>query len=532
MKTDQRVLRASSLVIGGGIAGLTSAIKLASKGSVILISKGPLVEANTYYAQGGIASVLSREDSFEDHIRDTIVAGAGLCNPDIVKLVVEDGPRSIQELISWGVSFDLNQNRDHDDYHLTREGGHSHRRVIHAKDFTGRALMETLIGTVQKNTNITVMENQFAIDLITSDKYCPDFSGNHCYGAYVLDRTSEEIYRIIAGRTILATGGHGRIYLYTTNPDLATGDGVAMAWRAGCKAANLEFMQFHPTCLYHPKAKDFLISEAVRGEGGVLRDRFGRSFMESYHAMGSLAPRDVVARAIDRELKRSGDLCMYLDVTHLGESKIKSHFPSIYERCLSLGIDISKEMIPVVPAAHYNCGGVIVDRNARTSIKGLYAVGEVACTGLHGANRLASNSLLEALVFADRMASASEQDGLVNTASEIPDWDYGTVVPSDEQVVLSQTWDEIRRVMWNYVGIVRTNKRLERALTRISAIRKELHEYYWSYKINDKLLEVRNLAEVAYLTIRSAKLRKESRGIHYNLDHPESNRQAKDSIIW
>ena len=529
MTANQRVIKTSSLIIGAGIAGLSSALKLARTGPVLLISKGALVEANTYYAQGGIATVLSQDDSFENHIQDTLVAGAGLCREDIVRLVVEDGPRAIQELINWGVDFD--RSKSGEVYHLTREGGHSHRRVIHSKDVTGKALMETLIGMARADQNITIIENQFAVDLITSDKYCPDFSKNSCYGAYVLDRQTNEVFRIEAGRTILATGGHGRIYLYTTNPDLATGDGVAMAWRAGCKVANLEFMQFHPTCLYHPKVKDFLISEAVRGEGGILRNKAGKSFVEDFHPQGSLAPRDIVARAIDSELKRSGENHVSLDITHLGSDRIKSLFPNIYERCLSLGIDITKDMIPVVPAAHYSCGGIPVDRDSRTAIRGLYAVGEVACTGLHGANRLASNSLLEALVFSNRLASASVIDGEVKSPVVLPNWDFGDAVSSDEQVVLSHTWDEIRRIMWNYVGIVRTDKRLERADAKISAIRKELSEYYWQYQINDKFLEVRNLAEVAHLTVRAAIQRKESRGIHFNLDHNYSSLVVKDSLL-
>ncbi len=530
MKHEQRRIQTSSLVIGGGVAGLSAAIKLSRLGPVILISKGSLVEANTYYAQGGIASVLSKDDSFENHIRDTCEAGAGLCRLDAVRTVIEDGPRAIEELISWGVDFDKAHSGE--SYHLTREGGHSHRRVIHAKDLTGKALMETLIHLVRGNPNITVMENQFAIDLITSDKYCPDFSKNSCFGAYILNRRSNEIFQIQAGRTVLATGGHGRIYLYTTNPELATGDGIAMGWRAGAKIANLEFMQFHPTCLFHPQIKDFLISEAVRGEGGILRNKVGASFMEDYHPQGSLAPRDIVARAIDRELKRSGETHVFLDVRHLGEEKLKRHFPNIFARCLSIGLDISKEMIPVVPAAHYNCGGLVVDLDARSSIRGLYAVGEVACTGLHGANRLASNSLLEAIVFSDRLAKAAAKDGQMELLHNLPDWDSGDAVSSDEQVVLSHTWDEIRRIMWNYVGIVRTDKRLKRAEAKMVALRRELTDYYWNYQLNDKLLEVRNLAEVAYLTIRSAMQRKESRGIHYNIDYNFTSETAKDTILW
>lgn len=519
----------NTLVIGAGIAGLKAALEASTHHDVVLIAKGPLVEANSYYAQGGIAGVLSGEDSFEKHIADTLKAGAGLCHADLVKKVVEHGPSAIKELIDIGVEF--TKTSDQSDFHLTKEGGHSERRVIHAEDLTGKAVMEALIAKVKGHPRITVVENQFAVDLLTSDKFFPQFNGNVCLGAYILDRSSDLVYKITSRTTILATGGHGRIYRYTTNPESATGDGLAMAWRAGCKVANLEFMQFHPTTLYHPEMRSFLISEAVRGEGAVLRNHDGVDFTKGYHPMGSLAPRDIVARAIDSELKRTGEAHVYLDATVLGE-KIQHHFPNIFETCSRLGLDIHREWIPVVPSAHYSCGGVVVDDCGRTSIKGLYAIGEVACSGLHGANRLASNSLLEALVFSKLAANAARKDMNSNLHVEIPEWDPGSSISPDEQVVLSHTWDEIRRLMWNYVGIVRTNKRLNRAYARIKAIRQELEQYYWDYRLNDRLLEVRNLAEVAHLTIRCAMKRKESRGIHFNLDYSEQNANALDTIVW
>lgn len=523
-------LDTTNLVIGGGIAGLTTALKLAKYEDVVLISKGPVEEANSYYAQGGIASVLSETDSFKKHVEDTLVAGAGLCHKDIVEIVVEKGPQAIRELVEIGVEFTRNENKN--SYHLTKEGGHSERRVIHANDLTGKVVMEALIDAVKKSKRITLFENQFAIDLITTDKFAPDFSVNRCLGAYILDRASDSVFKVIAARTVVATGGHGRVYLYTSNPDLATGDGVAMSWRAGCKVSNMEFMQFHPTCLYHPEAKTFLISEALRGEGAVLRNSEGEDFTKKHSPLGSLAPRDIVARAIDSELKSSGATHVFLDARAIAAQKLESHFPNILNTCLSFGIDIRTDLIPVVPAAHYSCGGVVVDGSGRTSISGLYALGEVACTGLHGANRLASNSLLEALVFSDLVFKATRVDKLLGSKISIPDWDHGKTISPDEQVVLSHTWDEIRRLMWNYVGIVRTDKRLKRAFSRIKAIREELDEYYWNYRINDKLLEVRNLAEVAYLTVKCAIIRKESRGIHFTLDYPAENQDAKDTVVW
>lgn len=529
MKKVDHDITTDTLIIGGGVAGLTTALKIAERQKVVLLSKGSLKNANSYYAQGGIATVLSDEDSFEKHICDTLTAGAGLCKKEVVELIVKGGPKAINELINLGVAFTMEQNSDF--YHLTKEGGHSERRVIHSDDVTGKVIMEALLSRVKESKNITVLENQFAIDLMTSDKNFPDFTVNRCLGAYVLNTLNDSIYKIKAARTIVATGGHGKVYLYTSNPDSATGDGLAMAWRAGCKVANLEFMQFHPTCLFHPDAKTFLISEAVRGEGGILRNSKGEDFTKNYHEMGSLAPRDIVARAIDSELKKSGEHFIYLDVKEVGLEKFKQYFPNIYQKCQLHGIDISHDLIPVVPAAHYSCGGIVVDQKGRTGIGGLYAIGEVACTGVHGANRLASNSLLEALVFADRVSEVSLADGLELTAIDLPDWDPGKAVPPDEQVVLMHTWDELRRLMWNYVGIVRTDKRLRRAYSRIQSIRSELEDYYWNYQINEKLLEVRNLAEVAYLTVKCAMKRKESRGIHYNLDFPFKLEISKDTIV-
>jgi len=522
------VIKTDHLVIGTGIAGLMLALKLARQGNVLVIAKGSLEDNNTWMAQGGIASVLDDADSFEDHVRDTMEAGAGLCHHGIVRMVVENGPRLIRELIDIGVKF----TRNADAYHLTREGGHSHRRVIHADDLTGKEVLSALIRACREQPSIRIIENQKAVDLLTSDKFGSagpaSFDPPRCYGAYVMDRASRVVYQVRAGRTYLCTGGHGKVYLYTSNPDSATGDGLAMGWRAGCRVANLEFMQFHPTCLFHPKAKTFLISEAVRGEGGVLKDASGRAFMDAYHPLGSLAPRDIVSRAIDSELKRSGASNVFLDTRHLGEEKLRRLFPNIYQTCLQHGIDMARDMVPVVPAAHYSCGGIIVDDAGRTNIAGLYALGEVACSGLHGANRLASNSLLEALVYADRVATDVELDvesGESIAAAfdiDIPGWDSGTAAPPDELVVLSHTWDEIRRLMWNYVGIVRSEKRLSRALSRIAAIRAELDDYYWNYELTEQVLEVRNLALVAWLTVRCAISRKESRGIHFTIDYPDT----------
>ncbi len=524
------------LIIGSGIAGLMLAHKLGQFSKVIVIAKGSLLENNTAYAQGGIASVLGPEDSFDQHIEDTLEAGAGLCRRDIVRMVVEKGPQLINELIELGVDFTRSKDAsDSQPYHLTREGGHSARRIIHANDLTGQEVLRALIQAVMDNPNIQVFDGMFAVDLLTTDKYRPQFTTNHCLGAYVYDSSRKQIIQFRSQATFLCTGGHGKVYLYTSNPDGATGDGLAMGWRAGCKVANLEFMQFHPTCLYSPKAKTFLISEAVRGEGAVLKDAQGQAFMQKYSPLESLAPRDIVARAVDLEIKKSGMSFVYLDARGIGEEKIKAHFPNIYAVCLQQGIDMTKEMIPVVPAAHFSCGGLVTDSWGRTTVANLFAIGEVACTGLHGANRLASNSLLEALVFADRAARHVQSAGLPPLPeTKVPDWNSSNTIPADELVVLTHTWDEIRRIMWNYVGIVRSQKRLQRAYDKIKAIRSELQSYYWYHQIDTSLLEVRNIADVAELTIRCAMKRKESRGIHYTLDYPEQDRSQEpiDTLIW
>lgn len=530
-------LSTSNLIIGSGIAGLALALRLAEREPVLVIAKAGLTESNTWWAQGGIATVLDATDSFERHIDDTLVAGAGLCHRSVVEQVVRGGPEAIAQLRRWGVAF---SEQGSGAPHLTKEGGHSHRRVVHVEDTTGQGIMRVLIALARQHPRITILEDHMAIDLLTTDRYRPDFTSNTCVGAYVLDRANMQVLQVRSRTTFLCTGGHGRVYQYTTNPDLATGDGLAMGWRAGCKVANLEFMQFHPTCLYHPKAKNFLISEAVRGEGGILKDRKGKAFMQAYHPQADLAPRDIVARAIDLELKHSGDSNVYLDVRHLGADKIKQHFPNIYATCLGLGLDMLTDMLPVVPAAHYSCGGLVVDQRGRTaSVQGLYALGETACTGLHGANRLASNSLLEALVFAEVVASdvaanvAPAQSALHEDIG-IPAWSAGeAVAPAEELVVLNHSWDEIRRLMWNYVGIVRSDSRLQRALSRIQVIREELDRYYWDYQLSDGILEVRNLALVAQLTIKCAMTRKESRGIHFNINHPDVDESfgARDTVL-
>jgi L-aspartate oxidase len=526
------------LVIGGGVAGSSLALKLSQIGSVALLCKETLLDSSTNWAQGGIASVLSKEDTFESHIQDTLIAGAGICHASIVKKVVEAGPKAIAELIDMKVPFTANHSNENIDFefHLTREGGHSARRIIHADDMTGHALQETLAKKVRENNKIQLFEYHSAVDLIVTDKILPDFSRNRAIGAYVLDEKNNCILAMLANATILATGGHGKLYLYTSNPDIAAGDGVAMAWRAGARVANLEFMQFHPTCLYSPRAKNFLITEAMRGEGAILRSKSGVRFMENVHPLKELAPRDIVARAIDNEIKKSGEPYVLLDISHKDETFIKSHFPGIYSKCLELGIDITKSPIPVVPAAHYSCGGVVTDSRGRTGVKCLWAIGEVACTGLHGANRLASNSLLEGMVFAEFVY----QDILTicdelkrYPVLKVPKWHIGKAAPADEMVVISQLWDEIRRTMWNYVGIVRTDKRLERAAARIEQINHEIENYYWNVIPNRSLIEVRNLALVAKLTIKCARMRKESRGIHFSLDYPKTNdnHYKRDTVL-
>ncbi len=524
------------LILGSGIAGLSFALKVAPRGRVAIVTKKDRAESNTNYAQGGIASVTSKEDTFELHVRDTLAAGAGLCKESVVRTIVEEGPARIAELIELGMKFSERDAPSEDggkELDLGREGGHSKRRILHAKDVTGREIERALLNAISKQPNIEIFENHIAIDLITSQKL--GYVGeNRCLGAYVFDKKGNRVWTFSAPVTLLATGGCGKVYLYTTNPDIATGDGVAMAYRAGAAIANMEFVQFHPTCLYHPKAKSFLISEAVRGEGGILKTLDGKEFMDSYHPLKSLAPRDIVARAIDSEMKKSGAEHVWLDITHKPARFIIDRFPNIYQTCLGYGIDITKEPIPVVPAAHYQCGGVVTNVDGETDIAGLYAVGEVACTGLHGANRLASNSLLEALVCAHRAADknlVTRHSSLVTP--QIPLWQSGNAHNPDEMVVVAHNWDEIRRLMWDYVGIVRTNKRLQRAQSRLANLQAEIHEYYWNFIVTADLLELRNIATVAELIVQCALMRPESRGLNYNLDFPDLNPEwsQRDSVV-
>ena len=512
------------LIIGSGLAGQSAALRLADHCRVALVSKRTLEDSASGWAQGGIAAVLDSQDSIEDHIRDTIVAGVHLNDEQATRFVVENGKRAIEWLIAQGVPF----TRDHDGFHLTREGGHSTRRVIHVADATGAAVQNTLTHKVRAHPNITVLEHHIAIDLITGSKF--DLPEERCYGAYVLDNRSGDVHTIGASNTLLATGGAGKVYLYTTNPDTSTGDGIAMAWRAGCRVANMEFIQFHPTCLYHPQAKSFLISEAVRGEGGLLKLPDGTRFMPAHDERGELAPRDIVARAIDFEMKKRGLDCVYLDISHKGEDFIRTHFPNIHAHCLALGIDIARQAIPVVPAAHYTCGGVLSDLKGRTDLAGLYVAGEASCTGLHGANRLASNSLLECLVFSEAaVADMLAQKPVV--LPPLPAWDESRVTDADEEVVISHNWDELRRFMWDYVGIVRTTKRLKRASHRIKLLEREIHEFYSTFRVSHDLIELRNLVVTADLIVRCAMQRRESRGLHYSRDYPELMPRAKNTVL-
>ncbi|MBI5889176.1 MAG: L-aspartate oxidase [Nitrosomonadales bacterium] len=520
-------MRFDTLIIGSGLAGLSLALKLADRQKVAVITKKSLLDGASAWAQGGIAAVLSPDDSLEKHVQDTFVAGAGLCDPNTTRFVVERGAEAINWLISQGVPFTRDEGSD-SGYHLTREGGHSHRRIIHATDATGRAVQETIATRASTHPNITLLEQHIAIDLITCKKM--RIEGNCCYGAYALNSLSGEVVTIAAENTVLATGGAGKVYLYTTNPDTATGDGIAMGWRAGCRVSNMEFIQFHPTCLYHPHAKSFLISEAVRGEGGILKLPDGTRFMPWHDERAELAPRDVVARAIDFEMKKRGLDCVYLDISHQPLEFLQEHFPTIYSRCLALGIDISKQPIPVVPAVHFTCGGIVTDLHGRTDLKGLYAIGETACTGLHGANRLASNSLLECLVFAE----AASRDILNNTPRkmpELPRWDESQVTDADETVVISHNWDELRRFMWDYVGIVRTTKRLQRAQHRIKLLHEEIDEFYSNFHVSADLLELRNLVQTADLIVQSALSRHESRGLHFSKDYPEMLPEAVPTVL-
>lgn len=542
------MLTCDFLVIGSGIAGLSFALEAAEHGEVIVVTKRAREESNTKYAQGGIAAVLDKDDSFEKHVQDTLVAGAGMSHPRAVELCVREAPDRIRMLQGFGARFDRAQGVAHadesspdlpppastrggagSDLDLHLEGGHSARRIVHTGDMTGREVERALVEAVASAKNVRVLDEHMAIDLITLAKYGgPEI----CAGAYVFDVEDGKVEKVLARATVLATGGAGKVYLYTTNPDVATGDGIAMAFRAGAEVANMEFYQFHPTCLFHPQAKNFLISEALRGEGAVLRRLDGTAFMKDYDARAELAPRDIVARAIDHEMKRSGAEHVLLDITHKDAHFVKEHFPGIYAQCMGYGIDITRQPIPVVPAAHYLCGGITTDLDGRTTIPGLWAIGECAHTGLHGANRLASNSLLEGMVFAHRAALALETIDRSKPWPEVPDWDVGEAVPSDEAVVITQNWDELRRLMWNYVGIVRSDKRLKRAARRIALLQEEIAEYYWKYFLTRDLLELRNIATVAQLVVECAAARRESRGLHFTIDHLETDpKMARDMVV-
>lgn len=541
------------IVIGSGIAGLSFALKAAAIGRVAIIAKSFRSEGATAWAQGGIAAVFSKTDSFERHIEDTLVAGAGLCHQNAVEITVKEGPQRVQELIDRGVPFSKKSNdflsADPFPFDLTREGGHQKRRILHADDFTGKAIEDTLLNAIAEHPQITLYEHHVAIDLITQQSPQKG-QARRCLGAYVLSyngvdsHAHGEIHTFSAPITVLASGGAGKVYLYTSNPDTATGDGIAMAARAGARVANLEFMQFHPTCLYNPLAKSFLISEALRGEGGELINRRGQEFMKDHHPLGSLAPRDIVARAIDVEMKRSGAEFVYLDMTRVaknhGADAVTKRFPNIHEKCLEYGIDMTRDPIPVVPAAHYMCGGVLTDINGESTIENLFAIGEVSCTGLHGANRLASNSLLEGVVFAHRAFEQCEQrlqalrrNHPSNEAPPLPEWDAGRAIPMEDRIDINHTWKEIRTLMWDYVGIVRTDRRLTKAKERLERIRHEVDEYYWNFLLSRDLIELRNLVTTAELVVQCALLRKESRGLHCNLDYPEKDDRffARDTIL-
>nr|WP_282575824.1 L-aspartate oxidase [Acinetobacter schindleri] len=516
------------IIVGSGGAGLSLALSLPEHFNIAVLAKSTLTDASTFYAQGGVAAVLDEMDSLEQHIDDTMIAGAQLCEMDAVKQTVEGGKPSVDFLLKHGVQFTLDEQEQ---LHLTREGGHSQRRIIHAADATGRAISTTLVQRAQEKQNIHIFENYIAIDLICSKKL-GHAGENRALGLYALDEHTEQVHTFLAPFTALACGGAMKAYLYTSNPDIATGDGIAMAYRAGCRVANMEFNQFHPTCLYHPQARSFLITEAMRGEGAYLRLPDGERFMLRFDERAELAPRDIVARAIDYEIKRLGIRHVWLDITHKDEAFIKEHFPTLYARLLELGIDITKEMIPVVPAAHYTCGGVVVDENSQTDIAGLYAIGETSYTGLHGANRMASNSLLECFVYGMSAAKHIQENFKADqSVPEVPAWDDSQVTNPDEDVVILQNWDELRQTMWNYVGIVRTTKRLERALHRIEMLKKEITEYYQDYQVSKNLIELRNLVLVSEMIVRCAMQRKESRGLHYTLDYPEQLPELRKTVL-
>ncbi|MGB7802521.1 L-aspartate oxidase [Buttiauxella sp.] len=520
------------LIVGSGAAGLSLALRLAENCKVIVLSKGPINEGSTFYAQGGIAAVFDETDSIDSHVEDTLIAGAGICDRDAVEFVASNARHCVQWLIDQGVLFDTEiQANGAESYHLTREGGHSHRRILHAADATGKEVETTLVGKALSHPNIRVIERSNAVDLIVSDKI--GLPGTRrVVGAWIWNRNREKVETCRTKAVVLATGGASKVYQYTTNPDISSGDGIAMAWRAGCRVANLEFNQFHPTALFHPQARNFLLTEALRGEGAYLKRPDGSRFMPDFDERGELAPRDIVARAIDHEMKRLGADCMYLDISHKPEEFVRHHFPTIYEKLMGLGIDLTKEPVPVVPAAHYTCGGVMVDENGRTDVDGLYAIGEVTYTGLHGANRMASNSLLECLVYGWSAAEdIMKRMPYARISRSLPDWDDSRVDNPDEQVVIQHNWHELRLFMWDYVGIVRSTRRLERALRRITMLQQEIDEYYANFRVSNNLLELRNLVQVAELIVRCAMMRKESRGLHYTLDYPDLADNSGPSIL-